>query len=316
MAAGRIAGRPPARTVHYATNVMDFELLKQRVDEGWGVDLHAHSRHSDGAWTPTELIRDGLVQGVRVMALTDHDTVAGQAEFAAAGAEAGMAIVTGAEVTTRVNGRAYHLLCYDLDPSADAWKVIYRNRHDRIGEYYLAVLAQLRERGYPVRDEDVRTPEGGFVRNAISQSLVSAGVADDLRTAQALVKSLQLDFPLHLIGTPVEQLGDLLGRDGALVSVAHPAREERGVSNRLNEDDLLTMKRHLPMAALEAHHRVPHARRHRLLPRAGRAERAGGHLRLGRARLGREAAAAGARAGALPRFPRAAVRRQPVGARA
>lgn len=233
---------------------MDFDLVKQRVDEGWGVDLHAHSRYSDGAWTPTELARDAAIQGVRVMALTDHDTIDGQAEFQAAGAAAGMAVVTGAEVTTRVNGRSYHLLCYDLDPAADAWATIHRNRHSRIGEYYLAVLAQLRERGYAVRDEDVRTPDGGFVRNPISQSLVSAGLQPDLRSAQAVVKSLELDFPVHLIATPVEQLGELLGRDGALVSVAHPGREERGVSNRLIEDDLVAMKAHLPMAALEAHH--------------------------------------------------------------
>lgn len=53
---------------------------------------------------------------------------------------------------------------------------------------------------------------------------------------------------------PVERLGELLGPTGALVSVAHPARDERGVSNRLVEDDLLTIKRHVPLAALEAHH--------------------------------------------------------------
>ena len=233
---------------------MDFDLLRQRVDEGWGVDLHAHSRHSDGAWTPSELVRDAVIQGVRVMALTDHDTVAGQAEFQAAGAAAGMAIVTGAEVTTRVNGRSYHLLCYDLDPHSAIWATIQHNRHSRIGDYYLAVLDQLRQRGYAVRDEDVRTPDGGFVRSPISQSLVSAGLQPDQRSAQALVKSLELDFPVHMIATPVEQLGQLLGRDGALVSVAHPGREERGVSNRLTEEDLVALQRHLPMAALEAHH--------------------------------------------------------------
>lgn len=233
---------------------MHDELLKEHTDQGWGVDLHAHSRHSDGAWTPTELVRDALIQGVRVMALTDHDTVAGQAEMQAAGAAVGMAIVTGAEVTTRVNGRNYHLLCYDLDPLSEIWSVVRSNRHGRIGEYYLAVLAQLRECGYAVREEHIRTPAGGFIRNPISGSLVKAGVAPDLKSAQTLVKSLQLDFPLHLIATPIEQLGELLGRDGALVSVAHPAREERGVSNRLNEDDLVELKRYVPMAALEAHH--------------------------------------------------------------
>jgi predicted metal-dependent phosphoesterase TrpH len=234
--------------------VAGSDLLRRLTDEGWGVDLHTHSRHSDGAWTPTELVRDALIQGVRVMALTDHDTVGGQAEMLAAGAEAGMAIVTGVEVTTRVGDRAYHLLCYDVDPADQIWTTVQGNRGRGLPDFYLAILAQLRERGCAVRDEDVRTPEGGFVQSPISTSLVRAGVAPDVKTAQTLVRSLELDYPVHLIATPVEQLGELLGRGGALVSVAHPAREERGVSNRLSDEDLGVLRALLPMAALEAHH--------------------------------------------------------------
>jgi hypothetical protein len=232
----------------------DPDRLRSLLDAGWGVDLHSHSRHSDGAWTPTELVADAMVQGVRVMALTDHDTVAGQAEMLEAGAAAGMAIVTGAEVTTRVGDRSYHLLCYDLDPGDPLWDVVQANRRDRIGDYYLAVLAQLRERGYAVLDEDIYAPEGGLIRNPISGALVVRGLAPDLKAAQALVRSLQLDFPVHLIATPLERLGELLGQHGALISVAHPAREERGVSNRLVEEDLVLMKEHIPLVALEAHH--------------------------------------------------------------
>jgi predicted metal-dependent phosphoesterase TrpH len=229
-------------------------VIERLLADGWGVDLHAHSRHSDGAWTPTELVQDAHVQGVRVFALTDHDTVAGQAEAIAAGAELGMAIVTGAEVTTRVGDRSYHLLCYDLDPDDPIWSEIRATRQGGLGDYYLTVFAQLRERGYPVLDETIRADDGTLVRNPLSSALVACGSAPDLRSAQALVKSLQLDFPIHLIAVPVERLSRLLGRDGALVSVAHPAREERGVSNRLSEDDLVTLKELLPMAAVEAHH--------------------------------------------------------------
>lgn len=230
------------------------DAIRRAVAEGWGVDLHAHSRHSDGAWSPTELVRDAQIQGVRVMALTDHDTVAGQAEMIAAGAEAGLAIVTGVEVTTRVGDRTYHLLCYDLDPTDPIWSTVQATRRGGIVGYYESVLAQLRARGYPVRDESIRTAEGALVQNPLSVALIAAGSAPDLAAAQALIRSLRLDFPSHQIAMPVERLGELLGDDGALVSVAHPAREERGVSNRLSEDDLLVLKAHLPLAALEAHH--------------------------------------------------------------
>jgi hypothetical protein len=228
--------------------------LERLVASGWGVDLHSHSRHSDGAWTPTELVHDAHVQGVRVLALTDHDTVAGQAEALAAGDDDGMAIVTGAEVTTRVGDRAYHLLCYDLDPTDPLWSEIQATRQGGLGDYYLTVFAQLRERGYAVVDERLRDADGALVRNPLSGALVACGSCPDLRSAQALIKTLQLDFPVHLISVPVERLARLLGRDSALVSVAHPAREERGVSNRLTEEDLAILRDLLPMAALEAHH--------------------------------------------------------------
>jgi len=228
--------------------------MEKLLADGWGVDLHAHSRHSDGAWTPSELVRDAFVQGVRVLSLTDHDTIAGQAEAIAAGAEMGMAIVTGCEVTTRVGNRSFHLLCYDLDPSDPAWSEIQATRQGGLGDYYLAVYAQLRERGYPVLDELLRAADGTLIRNPLSNALVACGSAPDLKSAQALVRTLQLDFPVHLIAVPVERLATLLGRNGALVSVAHPGREERGVSNRLAEEDLDILRALLPMAALEAHH--------------------------------------------------------------
>ena len=233
---------------------MDPERLNRLISEGWGVDLHSHSLHSDGEWTPTELVRDGMIQGVRIMALTDHDTIAGQAEMLAAGAEAGMAVITGAEVTTWVGDRAYHLLCHDLDVNDGAWSVIEANRRDRIGDFYHSLLAQLRDKGFAVNDAHAMNADGSFVRNPISASLIGGGFAADVKSAGILLRGLQLNYPTGIVGTPIELLGDLLGRDKVLVTVAHPAREERGVSNRLNEDDLAVMKKLLPMAALEAHH--------------------------------------------------------------
>ncbi len=233
---------------------MEHDRLDRLISEGWGIDLHSHSLHTDGEWTPTELVRDGMIQGVRVMALTDHDSVAGQAEMLAAGERAGMAIITGAEITTWIGDRAFHLLCHDLDPADNAWAVIQSNRRDRLGDYYLALLAQLRERGYAVRNSDVLTADGTFVQSPISAALISGGFAPDLKSAGVLLRGLQLDYPKRLVGTSIEELSGLIGRDRALVSVAHPAREERGVSNRLNADDLAIMKQLLPLSALEAHH--------------------------------------------------------------
>ncbi|MDX1593465.1 MAG: PHP domain-containing protein, partial [Gammaproteobacteria bacterium] len=56
-------------------------------------DLHCHSNVSDGTLTPTELVRRAAARGVRQLALTDHDTVAGLDEAAAAAAGHGLTLI-------------------------------------------------------------------------------------------------------------------------------------------------------------------------------------------------------------------------------
>ena len=56
-------------------------------------DFHTHSHHSDGVLTPTDLIRCAGANGVRSLALTDHDTTAGVAEAQRAGEAIGVRVI-------------------------------------------------------------------------------------------------------------------------------------------------------------------------------------------------------------------------------
>lgn len=79
------------------------------------IDLHAHSTASDGTDTPAELVRNAAAAGLDVVALTDHDTVGGYAE-AVAHVPAGLTLVTGAELSCRLDGVGMHMLAYLFDP--------------------------------------------------------------------------------------------------------------------------------------------------------------------------------------------------------
>ena len=60
---------------------------------GYPIDLHTHSLRSDGAYEPTELVERAALRGVRILALADHDTLAGAAEATAAlGATDGVSV--------------------------------------------------------------------------------------------------------------------------------------------------------------------------------------------------------------------------------
>jgi predicted metal-dependent phosphoesterase TrpH len=74
------------------------------------LDLHAHTVASDGGDRPEELA--AAAAGVRVLAVTDHDTVAGVAEARAAGERLGVEILAGCELTATVGDRVVHVLLY------------------------------------------------------------------------------------------------------------------------------------------------------------------------------------------------------------
>lgn len=79
------------------------------------IDLHTHSTASDGTDTPAELMRNAAAAGLDVVALTDHDSVRGHAEAIAALPE-GLTLVTGAELSCRMDGVGLHMLAYLFDP--------------------------------------------------------------------------------------------------------------------------------------------------------------------------------------------------------
>jgi predicted metal-dependent phosphoesterase TrpH len=64
-------------------------------------DPHCHTTASDGMVSPAQLVADALTVGLDLIAITDHDTMANAQEVFERGAEAGLAVVKGQEVTTR-----------------------------------------------------------------------------------------------------------------------------------------------------------------------------------------------------------------------
>ncbi len=117
-------------------------------------DLQSHSRCSDGSLAPGEVVDRAAQAGVELLALTDHDTVAGVTEAQAAGARAGIAVVSAVEISVREAGRDLHLLGYRIEPGDGALQeLLERSRTSRVGRAE-AVVAALRELGWAV-DERV-----------------------------------------------------------------------------------------------------------------------------------------------------------------
>ena len=119
------------------------------------IDLHMHSRESDGSLTPQALAAACRKAGVTAAALTDHDTVAGCRDFLSACAEEGIAGLAAVELSAEYSPGTMHILGYIPTASIDAFQQelidVQSSRADR-NQRILGVLADL---GFPVDATEV-----------------------------------------------------------------------------------------------------------------------------------------------------------------
>src|SRR5215212_6084124 len=96
------------------------------------VDLHMHSPYSDGRWTPETLAPAAQELSLRVIALTDHDEIAGVPAMTAAAAAHSIRCIPGVEVSTQFQGTGFHLLLYNFDLNHPA----IRGHFDAVRAFY------------------------------------------------------------------------------------------------------------------------------------------------------------------------------------
>jgi 3',5'-nucleoside bisphosphate phosphatase len=141
------------------------------------IDLHVHSSASDGTDPPAEVARRAAAAGLDVVALTDHDTMAGIAPAAAA-LPPGLTLVPGLELSCLDDGRSMHLLGYLCDPGDPALAAETELIRDDRVHRARAMVARLAELGAPVTWEQVAAIAGDAVvgRPHIARALAEAGV--------------------------------------------------------------------------------------------------------------------------------------------
>ena len=204
-------------------------------------DLHTHSTASDGHCTPRELVREAENTELGVLALTDHDTVAGIAEAQAAASDTALTLVTGVECTVHHHSHGLHLLGYGLDPNDEALARHFGNYATARIERAQAIVEKLHsECGLDITWGDVqrRVPEGDGVvaRPHIAAALQHAGAVDSI--SDAFDTYLGDDRPAYVALPEVEAawMIDRIHEAGGITALAHPghwlpSRVLRGLVN-------------------------------------------------------------------------------------
>jgi 3',5'-nucleoside bisphosphate phosphatase len=149
-------------------------------------DLQSHSRHSDGALSPSEVVGAAAAAGVELLSLTDHDTVGGVREAARAATEAGIRLATGVEISALDRSSAdLHILGYlvdDRDPALRERLERFRADRERRTE---AMASALRELGFEIDDRPLtrRAAEGKPIGRPHIAQAVTAHPANAERLA-------------------------------------------------------------------------------------------------------------------------------------
>jgi predicted metal-dependent phosphoesterase TrpH len=156
------------------------------------VDLHTHSTRSDGVLEPGVLVEAAVAVGVRVLALTDHDTLAGYREVAAGEVPAGLTLVQGVEINALVTRDLglweweLHILGFGMDPDDAAFEAVLVSQRDARRVRFDRTVARLREIGLPIDDQVAALQigsEDALGRPTIARALMAAGFASSVEDA-------------------------------------------------------------------------------------------------------------------------------------
>ena len=194
------------------------------------VDLHAHTTASDGSFTPRELVQEAARRGLRVLAVTDHDSTSGLAEaLDEAARHPPLEIVPGIEINCDVEGAEIHILGYYVNYEATWFQDFCRAQREERRARVHRMAARLRELGMPIDPDEVLAlvREGSAGRPHVAQAMVKRGYVKSVR--EAFDKYLAAGKPGHVPRqklTP-EDAVRLIRKAAGVPVFAHPGLSDR-----------------------------------------------------------------------------------------
>lgn len=265
-------------------------LLPAPLTADAAVDLHMHTLYSDGKWRPRDLFDTLARDGFQLVSVVDHDQMTHLPEVMALGAERGIGVIAGTEVTTEWRGRPAHMLCFAPAPggfTGDALLGVIDDTAAKMRANTRAVYDTLLARGYtfPRQAELLADQRGEVIRaRDVADLLVGHGHVAGLREALQMVT----EAGYRQMRAPMDEAVAAAHASGALCLIAHPGRGE-GEIHRYDPEDIEALLREIPLDGVEVYYPTHTAeqvagyealaQRHGLLMSAG-SDSHGRHQRL------------------------------------
>jgi predicted metal-dependent phosphoesterase TrpH len=201
------------------------------------IDLHSHTNESDGTCSPAQLVDEAVRAGVTSLGITDHDTFRGYDQAVAPAAAAGLELICGIELSTKLHGHSAHLLGYFFGEQGTAdfrtWILdLQAARRDR----NIRLVARLRELGFDITLEEAEAQGRGMTgRPHFAQIMMEKGYVKSYREAfdEYLDESAKGYVYRHepKFAEGVERIRHA----GGIASLAHPVRVRGDVPAMMRE---------------------------------------------------------------------------------
>jgi len=197
------------------------------------IDLHSHTKFSDGYFTPQELLEKVNEKNISVLAITDHDTIDAIPSAISLGEKLGITIVPGVELSSQDGDRDLHILGYFIDIENEQFKkylTLFKAERIKRAE---RIIAKLNTLGFPISIDDVLAfSETSVVgRPHIADALVKLGIVKSFYEAfQKFLGNGSPAYEKKYYISPATAI-KIIQDAGGLAVVAHPgALQEETIS--------------------------------------------------------------------------------------
>lgn len=227
------------------------------------IDLHIHTKMSDGELTPKEVIDKAIENKVKVISIADHDTIeAYTEEFIQYAENKGIKLIKGVEISTKINKCGIHVLGYNIDVENEKFKEsLYKIRNAR-HEYLYKVSEKLEKLGYYINTEELDKID------AVTKAHIALDIIKSSKNKQKFLDEfghipgkgefietvMNENCPAYVKKETVtpQKAAEIIRQANGKVILAHPVAYEH--EDGLNEEDILKIVKDMNPDGIESNY--------------------------------------------------------------
>ncbi len=217
-------------------------------------DLHIHSHHSDGHWSPEQIVNEAKLRGIQALSITDHDTLKAYPETNELAKQANIQLIPGIELSSFFNETTVHVLGYGFDLQSTVLQQpledLAKARTDRIKH----IIERLNKRHLKITFDDLTQayPQTLLARPHIAKVLVDKGYATSIEKAFDDYLNDNKMGSLKLKSLTTDEAIELIHQAGGYAVLAHP--------HQIKQQKKLRAILALPFDGLEAYYSTHHSK--------------------------------------------------------